>query len=30
VREAGDDMNAPVQTPDFKTPYGRAPSRSPH
>jgi len=27
VREAGDDPNAPVQTPDFKTPYGRPPSQ---
>ena len=27
VREAGDDPNAPVQTPDFKTPYGRTPSQ---
>jgi CubicO group peptidase (beta-lactamase class C family) len=27
VRESGDDMNAPVQTPDFKTPYGRQPSQ---
>ena len=27
VREAGDDMSAPVQTPDFKTPYGRPPAQ---
>jgi hypothetical protein len=27
VREAGDDMNAPVQMSDFQTPYGRPPSQ---
>jgi CubicO group peptidase (beta-lactamase class C family) len=27
VREAGDDANKPVQTKDFKTPYGRPPSQ---
>jgi CubicO group peptidase (beta-lactamase class C family) len=27
VREPGDDPNAPVITPDFKTPYGRPPSQ---
>jgi CubicO group peptidase (beta-lactamase class C family) len=27
VREAGDDLDAPVQTPDFKTPYGRPPAQ---
>ena len=27
VREAGDDPNSPVPTPDFKTPYGRPPSQ---
>ena len=27
VRETGDDPHKPVQTKDFKTPYGRAPSQ---
>ena len=27
VREAGDDPTTPVQTKDFKTPYGRPPSK---
>ena len=27
VREAGDDASKPVQTKDFKTPYGRPPSQ---
>ena len=27
VREAGDNLNTPVQTPDFETPYGRPPTQ---
>jgi hypothetical protein len=27
VREANDDPDAPVKTPDFKTPYGRPPTQ---